>query len=402
MKKIAMTLIILLVATSVFASFNDTQNHWAAEAIKWATEQKIMNGYPDGAFKPDGLITRAEALKTIASLYDINGEPVSFADVTEGDWHYQYITYSSYVMPEIKDNKFYPDEQITRQDAIYAIVKAGSNDVTSANTEALSYFYDSYLIADYAKVCLAYAKENGIISGYENNTIRPASPLTRAEFATMLKNAHDNAKETETPTEQPKEETEQKEYISNFIPVLSVGSAENENGMTITKITGLKLGKEISLSSTESYENNVESGDIVVPVINHKGLVKSCNIISTIENNTVKFDGEYMNKANTTTKKTRYYFGEIENIEKYKYVTLKKNAHSALSFDTEFVVDNNAEIYFYNTMLKSKNRLYEESLDVLSFEDGKAFVNNAEASAVYIVAREYDGEMAEVGVYIIK
>jgi len=180
------------------------------------------------------------------------------------------------------------------------------------------------------------------------------------------------------------------------------GATENENGVTITKITGLKCGKEVSFLSTESYENNIKAGDIIVPVINHKGLVKSCNILATVSNNTVAFGKEYMNNTNNKTKKTRYYFGEIENIEKGKYVTLKNNSYASQSFDLEFSVNDTAEIYFYNNMFKSRNRLYEERLDVIYFEDGKAFVNNTEVSSIYIVARETDGDITEVGVYIIK
>ena len=39
---------------------NDWESHWAADAIKWAIENKIMQGYPDGSFRPDQTMTRAE------------------------------------------------------------------------------------------------------------------------------------------------------------------------------------------------------------------------------------------------------------------------------------------------------------------------------------------------------
>lgn len=38
----------------------DYDGHWAEEAIRWAMAQGIMQGYPDGSFKPDSPVTRAE------------------------------------------------------------------------------------------------------------------------------------------------------------------------------------------------------------------------------------------------------------------------------------------------------------------------------------------------------
>jgi hypothetical protein len=42
---------------------------WYAGYIAYATANNILNGYPDGSFKPSHLITRAEAAKIIANLW---------------------------------------------------------------------------------------------------------------------------------------------------------------------------------------------------------------------------------------------------------------------------------------------------------------------------------------------
>lgn len=404
MKKITALIICVFIATTVFAQFSDTDSHWAYEAIQWASEQKIMNGYPDHSFKPDAFITRAEAIKTISVLYNVKCDKTEFSDVTPNDWFYDYIAYSTDIIPPVTDNVFHPDIEISRQDAVYSIIKAKYGDVTPENPNVLSFYKDGYLVSDYAKNTFAFAKESGIIQGYEDNTLKPSSTITRAEFVTILNNAERKTNADKAP-EQNESDTstdEQIKLVSNFIPVISVGSVENDNGVTVTQINGLKGGKEVSMISTESYENNVKPGDMIIPVINHKGLVKSCYVLATYENNTVTFGKEYMNKTNTSGKKTKYYFGQIENIEKNKYISLKNNAYSSQSYDNELSISGNTEVYFYNTMLKSKNRLYEEALDVLFFENGKAYVNNTEVSAIYIVAREIDGEVSEAGIYIIK
>ena len=41
--------------------FNDVpENHWAAKAIEEVTEKGYFQGYPDGTFKPEEIVTRAE------------------------------------------------------------------------------------------------------------------------------------------------------------------------------------------------------------------------------------------------------------------------------------------------------------------------------------------------------
>ncbi|GGG62885.1 S-layer homology domain-containing protein [Paenibacillus radicis (ex Gao et al. 2016)] len=47
-------------------SFKDVAGHWAQSSINVAAQAGIINGYPDGTFKPDGTITRAEMLKVMA------------------------------------------------------------------------------------------------------------------------------------------------------------------------------------------------------------------------------------------------------------------------------------------------------------------------------------------------
>ena len=52
-----------------FSSYNDmNQEHWANEYVKLATELEILDGYPDGSFRPKNLTTRAQAAKMIAKF----------------------------------------------------------------------------------------------------------------------------------------------------------------------------------------------------------------------------------------------------------------------------------------------------------------------------------------------
>ena len=95
------------VSERVFARrFSDTGAHWANKEISWAEEKAVINGYPDGSFMPENTITRAEALKTVAAMYNIKGENRNFSDVSENEWYYKYITEASEIMPPVQRRTF--------------------------------------------------------------------------------------------------------------------------------------------------------------------------------------------------------------------------------------------------------------------------------------------------------
>lgn len=52
--------------------FKDISNHWAKSSIDTAVKANILNGYPDGTFKPENSITRAELLKVMALTAKLN------------------------------------------------------------------------------------------------------------------------------------------------------------------------------------------------------------------------------------------------------------------------------------------------------------------------------------------
>lgn len=67
----ALLLAILLVLSSSITSFaqmNDIENHWGKEAISYLVEKGVLCGHPDGTFRPDNPMTKAEFYKVINEL----------------------------------------------------------------------------------------------------------------------------------------------------------------------------------------------------------------------------------------------------------------------------------------------------------------------------------------------
>lgn len=84
------------------SDFNDIKDHWAKDAIDKLNGNKNVSGYPDGTFKPNEKITRAEAVTILNSVFDRNTNKDSlkdinvssltkFSDVKEDFWAYYNI-----------------------------------------------------------------------------------------------------------------------------------------------------------------------------------------------------------------------------------------------------------------------------------------------------------------------
>ena len=79
--------------------FTDISGHWAKDYILAAVEAGWINGYPDGTFRPDAYITRAEAMKIINSVLHRGvdessylGDYVKFPDNSDpGKWYYYEV-----------------------------------------------------------------------------------------------------------------------------------------------------------------------------------------------------------------------------------------------------------------------------------------------------------------------
>lgn len=73
---------------------SDISGHWCEEYINGFSNLGLVNGYPDGSFKPDGIITRAEAvavLNRVSGISTNNVDDIILKDVSEKHWAYNDI-----------------------------------------------------------------------------------------------------------------------------------------------------------------------------------------------------------------------------------------------------------------------------------------------------------------------
>ena len=164
---------------------------WFNEAVRFATERGLMTGTGSGQFSPNGVMTRA---MLVTVLYRLEGSPsvtgdIPFSDVGGGDWYSDAILWASEngVVEGYNDGRFGLNDPVTREQAVtilYRYAMAKGLDV-SASAD-LSAFSDMSQISDWAKDAMSWAVAEGIIQGRTATTIEPAGISTRAEVATIL------------------------------------------------------------------------------------------------------------------------------------------------------------------------------------------------------------------------
>jgi peptide/nickel transport system substrate-binding protein len=171
---------------------SDIAGHWAENSINALLEKNLVSGYPDGTFKPDNLVTRAEFLKILTSVLNIppaTGGTSQFSDVTPEDWFFGYVlaAVEKGIVSGYPDGTFKPNNPITREEAAKIVVKAEGIDETQADPNfALSWLVtDGDQVADWARPFVAAAVENELMTGDPTGAFRPTAQITRAETVTI-------------------------------------------------------------------------------------------------------------------------------------------------------------------------------------------------------------------------
>jgi len=125
-------LVMTLAGMPAFArTYSDLpKDHWAAFYVNTLSEQDIVWGYPDGTYKPDQNITRAEfASMAVRALGHVNAkvsEKPTFTDVPKTHWAYPYIEKAVYFDLIQKDpsGKFRPNDPVSRGEIISIVVNS--------------------------------------------------------------------------------------------------------------------------------------------------------------------------------------------------------------------------------------------------------------------------------------
>ena len=164
----------------------DFHGHWAEAVIQKWLDMGYITGYPDGTFKPEEFITRAEFVKLINDLFGFTETAkIFFDDVNKDSWYYEEVqkAYKTGDIIGVSETQFSPDDNITREQA--AVIISRLLDM-KGNDKGADGFYDSSKISSWAKEYVGAVAEYNLIKGYEDNTFKPQNNIKRAEAVVLL------------------------------------------------------------------------------------------------------------------------------------------------------------------------------------------------------------------------
>jgi len=185
-----LSLFIFLQPAHASASFADQIPMWASDSVDNLVEKGVIQGYPDGTFKPDQAVTRAEAAAMLTEVLglemDENAQP-SFYDV-QNHWASEAITALQNQKPGVvdgyADGSFKPNQTITRQEMAKMIVAAYD---LERYGETQTYFHDNTGWGAEAVNTLASL---GIVHGVAVGEFDSNADVTRAQAAVFIDQAH--------------------------------------------------------------------------------------------------------------------------------------------------------------------------------------------------------------------
>ncbi len=164
------------------------------EAVAKIMEWGVANGYSDGQFHPERLVTRAQFCAMINRAYgyrEMFSGDLPFRDVQPTAWYYDDISiaYQMGYFTGVSNNAANPEGYLSRQQAMTLLAKNLRLDsVPGEVTE----FIDGNRFANYAKGYVKAAVEHGLIAGYADGTFRPEENITRGAMAILLYRALGN------------------------------------------------------------------------------------------------------------------------------------------------------------------------------------------------------------------
>lgn len=185
----------VLPVTSYAGKFSDANGHWAEFYITKAYNKRIVSGYPDGRFMPDKAVTRAEFIAMVNETYELDEidseEPINFRDVTYSSWYYNEVS----IAIAAGYAGGYNDNTFKPNSPITrqeAAVMLSRLIPEGKKNGNLKSFSDSRYIEKWATEAMAKMNGKGYIGAYSDKKLHPADPLTRAQTAKILSEILDN------------------------------------------------------------------------------------------------------------------------------------------------------------------------------------------------------------------
>ncbi|MBD1822757.1 DUF1565 domain-containing protein [Cyanobacteria bacterium FACHB-DQ100] len=180
---------VAFVAGGTNTAFSDVQGHWAQQYIQALASQAIITGFPDGTFKPNEPVTRAQFATIVSKAFNPapRNPAVNFSDVRSNFWGFAAIQSASRggFMAGFPGGTFRPDQRIPKVQALVAL--SNGLQFGAGDPSALSRFQDANSIPGWAASPIAAATQRQIVVNYPTvGQLTPNREATRAEVAAFI------------------------------------------------------------------------------------------------------------------------------------------------------------------------------------------------------------------------
>ena len=174
-----------VIAKGLFVDVSVVHPHF--EAISFLKNEGVIQGYPDGSFKPENNVSRVEVLKFIlegidAKIADTKSLP--FSDTDSSAWYANYLQTALYlgIVNGYPDGTFKPGNTVNKAEFLKMLIEAMNTDIDPEVTYMP--FTDVDKDAWYAPyVQFAYKKN---IMDFDGRTFNPQEEMTRENVAEAM------------------------------------------------------------------------------------------------------------------------------------------------------------------------------------------------------------------------
>ncbi len=173
-------------------TFPDIQGNWAQSFIEALAARGVIRGFPDGTFRPDDPVTRAQFAAMIRQAFQKapKRSGTQFVDVPVNYWGFEAIqeAYRTGFLEGYPNNIFTPEQNIPRVQVLVSLVSGlelspPDQTATILNTN----FQDAGQIPEFARPKVAAAALNQLVVNYPNVALlNPNQVATRADVAAFI------------------------------------------------------------------------------------------------------------------------------------------------------------------------------------------------------------------------
>jgi len=181
------------------AGFTDVAaSHPLCPAITFVKDEGIFEGYPDGTFKVNQVINRVETTKVILEGFNIpllpdDGSDLGFSDVIIGEWYMTYLNTAKAagIVEGYPDGTFKPIQQVVRVELLKIFFETSGQDLSAVNVTSAPYpdvplTLDTAWYINYVQFC----KDHSLVDTDALGNFKPAAGMKRGDVAKLFYRYH--------------------------------------------------------------------------------------------------------------------------------------------------------------------------------------------------------------------